>query len=325
MQPEVLTWSELTQVSGTPDAARAAVRRGDHRRVLHDAYVASSVPDGPATRVAALQRVLPPDVALSHWTALWALGLDVLPRDRRRVDLLDVTVPRARHLLARPGVRTHCALLPDEELCDVGGLLVVTAERAFVDVARSFGLVEGVAAGDAALRSGATDPARLVAAVDRARGLRHVTVARRAVPHLDARSESLMESRLRVGFVLAGGPRMTAQQDLYDEDGVHCGRADLFLDGVAVEYDGRDARLDRRRFTHDRRRGNSIANLAVEVRRFSADDYYRLTPWQRLHELEQALALAAERRPRWRFGPDTLPRPWLQPRPTRAEGARAAA
>jgi len=325
MPPEFLSWSELKQRHRTAETARAAVRRGDYRRVLHDAYVVGGAPDDLATRVAALRHVLPDDVALSHWTALWALGLDVLPRDRDGVEQLDVTVPRSRHLQARAGIRTHCALLPDEELCDVGGLLVVSAERAFVDVARGFGLVEGVAAGDAALRAGATDLGRVEAAVARARGLRYVTVARSAVPHLEPRSESLMESRLRLGFVLAGGPRMEAQRDLYDEDGHHCGRADVFLGGVVVEYDGRDSRLDRGRFTHDRRRGNDLANLALEIRRFSADDYYKRTHRQRLRELERALALAAERRPRWFFGPDTLPKPWLRPLPTRAETRRLAA
>lgn len=317
MRPEVLTWPELAESCGTPDAARAALARGDVRRVLHGAYVRAAVPDDPTTRIAALGRVLPDDVALSHWTALWALGLDVLPRGRDQVERLDVTVPRSRHLATRPGVRAHCALLPDEELCEVGGLLVVSAARAFVDVARAFGLVEGVAAGDAALRSGATTLTLVDEAVCRARGLRHVTRARAAVRHLEPRSESLMESRIRVGFVLAGGPRMEAQRDLYDEDGRHRGRADLFLDGVVVEYDGRDSRLDRGRFAHDRRRGNDLANLALEVRRFSADDYYRRTSRERLLELERALALAAERRPRWVFGPDTLPRPWLRPPPTR--------
>ncbi len=318
MLPEVLTWTELTELCNTAAAARACVERGEFRRVLHDAYVRASVPDDPVTRAAALRRVLPQDVALSHWAALWALGLDVLPREKE-VDWLDVTVPRGRHLKRRPGIRSHCALLPDHELCEVNGLLVVSAERAFVDVARTSGIVEGVACGDAALRAGATSIPRIEEAVARARGLRRVTVARAAIPHLEPRSESLMESRLRVSFVLEGGPRMHAQVDLGDEYGTPCGRADLFLDGVVVEYDGREARLARERFTHDRRRGNSIANLALEVRRFSADDYYKLSGRQRLRELERALALARERRPRFTFGKDTLPAPKLVPRPTLAD------
>jgi hypothetical protein len=321
--PEVLSWRQLTAEYGTADKARAAVRRSEMRRVLHDAYVDAAVPDTPATRAAALRKVLPPDVALSHWAALWVLGLDVLPRDRDKVEQLDVTVPRSRHLDRRPGVRPHCALLPDHELCEVGGLLAVSAERAVVDVARTFGLVEGVACGDAALRAGATTLPLIEAAVSGARGLRHVTVARAAVPLLEPRAESLMESRLRVGFVLEGGPRMRAQVDLCEENGSWCGRADLFLDGVVVEYDGREARLERGRFTSDRRRGNAFANLAVEVRRFSADDYYKTSARQRLRELERALELARERRPRYAFGHDTLPPPRLSPLPTLAAGRAA--
>jgi hypothetical protein len=321
--PEVLSWKQVTAKYGTSDKARAAVRRTEISRVLHDAYVEAAVPDAAATRVAALRRVLPADVVLSHWAALWALGLDVLPRDRDKVEQLDVTVPRSRHLERRPGVRPHCALLPDHELCEVGGLLVVSAERAVVDVARTFGLVEGVACGDAALRAGATTVPLIEAALSGARGLRHVTVARAAVPLLEPRAESLMESRLRVGFVLEGGPRMRAQVDLCDENGSWCGRADLFLDGVVVEYDGREARLERGRFTSDRRRGNAFANLAVEVRRFSADDYYKTSARQRLRELEKALELARERRPRYVFGRDTLPPPRLSPLQTLAE-SRAA-
>lgn len=325
MRPDVLTWSELTDACGTPDAARAAVARGDYRRVLHDAYVARDIPDGAATRVAALGRVLPADVALSHWSALWALGLEVLPRDRSGVELLDVTVPRGRHLEHRSGLRPHCALLPADELCEHEGLLIVSPARAFVDVCRSEGLVEGVAAGDAALRAGVMTGPLADAAVAAAAGLRNVTVARRALRHLEPRSESLMESRLRVGFVVGGGPRMEAQRDLYDEDGAHRGRADLFLRGVAVEYDGRASRLQRVRFTHDRRRGNAFADLALEVRRFTAEDYYRLPPRQLARQLERALAMAAERRPRYVFGPDTLPPPKRTPPATLADRAAGRA
>lgn len=316
---EVLLRSELVEFCGSPRKARTAVARGIFRRVLYGAYVAEDVPDDPATRLEAARRVLPPDVALSHWGALWALGLDVLPRDRHLVELLDVTVPRGRHLLTRRGVRPHAALLPEDELCELDGVLVVSAARAVVDVVRAFGLVEGVAAGDAALRSGATTVDLIAAAVESARGLRRVTVARAALPHLEPRSESLMESRLRVGFVLEGGPRMHAQVDLYDENGTWCGRADLFLDGVVVEYDGRDSRLERSRFVHDRRRGNAFSNLAVEVRRFTSDDYYKTPARQRWIELQRALQLAAERRPRYLLGADTLPAPRRVSLPTLAE------
>jgi len=97
-----------------------------------------------------------------------------------------------------------------------------------------------------------------------------------------------MESRLRVDFVLAGGPKMHTQIDLYDDLGGHRGRSDLFLDGVSVEYDGRASRLEKVKFTGDRSRGNDVSELAVEVRRFTGPMYYRTTPAQRLATLMSA-------------------------------------
>lgn len=321
------TWRELIAICGTADLARAGVQDGIYRRVLRGAYVLGDVPDDTNARCAALRLVLPDGMVLSHWAALWALGLGVLPRDGARTDILDVTVRRGLHLQARPGLRPHSALLPDEELCSVGGLIVSAAARACVDVARSFGLVEGVACSDAALRAGVATEDQIASAVERAAGLRGVLRARAMLPHLEPRSESLMESRVRIGFVVAGGPRMLAQVDLYNADGEHCGRADLYLDGVVVEYDGREERLKREKFAGDRRRQADINDLSVEVRRFTADDYYKTSAAARLAVLRRALTLAAGRsRPHLRFGPDTLRPPRLTPLPTLAEQkARKAA
>jgi hypothetical protein len=326
MDIEVLRWKELCAVAGTPAKARTLIKDGVYRRVLHDAYVLADVPDDVTTRCAALRLVLPPDVVLCGWSALWVCGLDVLPRDRDKVDLLDVVVPRSRHLERRPGMRPHSALVPDEEICELNGLVIVTGSRAFVDVVRYEGLVEGVACGDAALRAGLTTLDRVEESVDRAGGLRWVTRAREAIPHLEPRSESLMESRLRVGFVLEGGPRLAAQVDLYDENDVHYGRADLFKDGVAVEYDGRAERLEKAKFVTDRTRGNNISDLEVEVRRFTSEDMFKRTPRERLAVLRRALEIAARRsRPRLRFGRDTLRSPRMRPLPTKADGRNQAA
>jgi hypothetical protein len=320
MDIEVLSWQELVAVGGSVEKARRLVREQTYRRELHDAYVLGTVPASLETKVACLRKVVPHDVALSHWAALWMLGLDVLPRDKHKHEILDLTTDRERHLLARPGLRTHCARLTDDDLYEVKGILVVSAARGVVDVARKFGLTEGVACGDAALRAGVATVDRIEEVLARSGGLRGVVRARAMIPHLEPRSESLMESRLRVGFVVTGGPRMHAQVDLYDDERVHRGRGDLFLDGVLVEYDGREERLDRLKFTHDRRRGNDLSDLAVEVRRFSADDMYKATPRARLETLLRALEVARGRtRPRLRSGPDTLRSPKLQPLPTRAE------
>jgi hypothetical protein len=324
MEILVYSWAELVAVCGTAARAKIRIRDGLYRRVMRNAYVLGDVPDSPAVRAAALAQVLPEHAVATHWTALWALGLDVLQRDATGRDLLDVTVPPEHHLSGRAGLRWCSALLTDDDLVEVNGVIISSAARAFVEIARRDGITEGVAAGDAALRAGVTTLDRIDDSLGRAAGLPWVTRAREAVPHLDERSESLMESRLRVGFVLAGGPRMRTQIDLYDDEGNHRGRSDLFLDGVSIEYDGRESRLEKVKFTGDRSRGNGVADLEVEVRRFTGDLFYKSTPAERLDVLMKALKIAARRtRPRLRFGQDTLRPPKLRPLPTRTELAQA--
>lgn len=323
---EVVRWGELVRRAGTPARARRWLKDELWWRVVRDAYAPASVADGPAVRAEALRLVLPDGVALSHRAALWVLGVDVLARDRvTGLELLDVTAPRGLHLERRPGLVPHSALLPDEELCDVNGLLVVSASRAVVDVARGDTLVEAVAFGDAVLRSGAATLPLLEEALDRAAKLRGVRRARAVLPHLEPRSESLMESRLRMRLVLGGVPRPEAQLDIYDDQG-HAGRSDLYLQGVVLEYDGREERLLKPVFVHERRRQNRLADTCLEIRRFTSHDVYVRPAASVCAEVMRAVALAADRdQSAVRRGPDTLRPPRLRPLPTRADEARRTA
>ena len=320
MEIEVLSWQELTQRTGSAASARRAVKERTWWRVMRDAYVDAVHGDEPATRLAAARTVLPPGVALSHRTALWVLGVDVLDETA----ILDVTAPRGHRVARRPGLRPHTADLPDEELVVIDGVVAVQAARAFVDVARSDPLVEAVAFGDAILRSGAATLPQLEACLDRAAGLRGVCAARLVLPHLESRSESLMESRLRMKVVLGGLPRPEAQYDMYDEAGRHCGRGDLHLEGVVLEYDGRAERLEKSRFNSDRRRRSRISDLGFEMREFTGADVYQRSDADVCAEILRAIAQAARRdRSGFRTGPDTLRPPRLRPLPTVADARRA--
>ena len=271
-------------------------------RVLHGVYVGSEHPDVPEVRLAAVQRVLPKDAALSGRAALWILGMDVLAQDQ----VLDICLPRGINVRPKPGLRHHSGLVPDAELHEVGGLLVVTAARVVVDVARTESLVEAVALGDAALRHGATSMDLLAAAVDRATHLRGIVAARAVLVHLEPRSESLMESRIRMTCVLGGLPRPEAQVDFYQEDGVHIGRGDLYLDGVVLEYDGRAEHQQREVFGHDRRRHNDFSNAGLDVRRFSSQDYYSRPRLLIVATVRRALSVVRRDGITARRGPDTL-------------------
>jgi hypothetical protein len=317
MDCELVRWQELVRRAGTPAKARTWLTDGLWWRVFHDVYAPFATDDTLRLRVAALRVVLPPDVAVSHRTALWLLGLDVLG------PAIDVTAPRGRRLEPRSGIAPYSALLRDDELCEVGGLLVVSAARALVDVARSEQLTEAVAVADAALRAGVATQEQIREVLDRSSGLRGVVAARAMLPHLEPRSESLMESRLRMRFVLGGVPRPEAQVDLYDADG-HIGRADLHLRGVVVEYDGRQARLDKDVFIRERRRQTRIAESGCELRRFTSADVYLRPAAAVCAELLRAVTQAAGRdRSRLRAGRDTLRPPAQSPLPTLAQ-ARVA-
>ncbi|MDP9496684.1 MAG: hypothetical protein M3P46_03300 [Actinomycetota bacterium] len=317
MSVEVLTRDELVRVAGGEASARRMLRDGDWVRVLRDAYVPRGIPDDVRTRAAALRRVLPPDVAVAGRAALWLAGVPLLDGSD-----IDVVVPRGRHLVPRPGVRPRAALVPDEELCAVDGLLVVAAARVVVDLARREPLVEAAVCGDAALRSGVTDLALVRASLD-GPAVCGASRRRACVQHLEPRSESPMETRLRLKFALAGRRELEVQRDLYDEHG-HVGRAELYVDGVVLEFDGRAARLDPGVFVAERRRQVRIAELGLELRRYTAPDVYRRSGAHLVAELERAQRLA---RGRWEgllIGPDTLRPPRLRPLPLLADVRRAA-
>jgi hypothetical protein len=310
---ELLTWKQLVQHAGGRATAEGWIREGRWWRVVRGAYAPVERMDDLATRLAALRLVLPPGTIPSHRTALWLIG--ALPD----VDVLEVTVPRGRHLRRRPGLRVWSARVTDDELCLVSGLCVAAAPRAFLDVARHDSLIEAVAVGDAVLRSGAATHEQLLAAVEAAGGVRGIRAARAALPHLESRSESLMESRFRMRLVLGGVPRPEAQFDVYDDDG-HVGRGDLHLDGVVLEYDGLKERRERPVFVAERRRQTRMAETGLEIRRFTANDYYVRPAAAVCAEVLRAVTQAVGRdRSALRTGPDTLRRPRLRPLPTVAE------
>lgn len=314
---DLCDWPELVRRAGSPGRARGWLARGDWWRVVHGVHAPIGLVDGPALRARALRRALPPHAALSHRTALWLLGLDALGQG------LDVTVPRGHRLQPRPGVRVHSAALPDHDLCDVDGLLVVSAARAVVDVARREPLIEGIALGDAVLRGGLASREQVEAAVAAASGLRGVLRARQAAGLVDGRSESRMESRLRVPFVQAG-LEVECQVDLYDGPS-HVARLDLVVEGVGVEFDGREVHLAEAAFVHERRRQARLLEAGLELRRFTAADVYGRTASDLCAEVLRAARLARSRPAvRLQRGPDTLRPPRRQPLPTRADTRRAA-
>jgi hypothetical protein len=165
--------------------------------------VPADLPDTVELRARAASLVLP---SLATFVDETAAQLFRLPIEGAQ---LHVRVPAGVSVPRLVGVRTTASLRPTPAVT-VRGLRVVEPARLFVDLARRLERVELVVLGDAILNHGLATAEALAAAVQACSGYRWITRAREALAHLEPRSESPMESRLRMELVLRGLPRPVA-------------------------------------------------------------------------------------------------------------------
>jgi hypothetical protein len=126
---------------------------------------------------------------------------------------------------------------------------------------------------DSVLRHALIDQAGLRGYVATHRAAKGIAQVRRVVDLAEPRSESPMESRLRVLLVLAGLPRPQAQAELLDEQGRFVGRVDLYFPAqrLALEYDGG---THRNNLVADNRRQNRLLAAGFRLLRFTGADLY---------------------------------------------------
>jgi len=113
--------------------------------------------------------------------------------------------------------------------------------------------------------------ADLQAYVDTHAGAKGVRKLRRALALAEPKTESPMETRLRMQLVKARLPRPAVQVDLHDASGNFLGRADLYYPEhrLLIEYDGEN---HKDRLVHDLRRQNALINAGYCLLRFTAGD-----------------------------------------------------
>jgi hypothetical protein len=211
---------------------RGSLRSRRWERLSHGLYV----PRGSrqlATDLAAWQLVLPPSAC---FTSLTAAELRGWWRPARVAQPIFVAVPSDAPHPQRRGlfVTRHPRRIDAEK---IGGLLVASAVETLLAAARDLSLLDLIILGDSALRLGACTTDQLSStAVQRRRGAPQL---RRAIPLLDARSESPWESVLRA-LHLAADVKVEPQKTIHDEWGTFLARADLWVVGTrrVHEYDG---------------------------------------------------------------------------------------
>ena len=276
---------------------RAIVRAEGWARVAPSAYALPGHAIDLRTRVHAEQLrhgavaesplVVSPVVA-SHRTAAALHGGDVLAPG------FDFTVDGDGRYDV-PGGTTYRWPLRPGDVARVEGLRVTTPARTAADLLRALPRDEAVIAVDGLLRCGAVTVDAVASRLERFAGHRYVRRAWEAFRHVDPRSGSVAESKVRL-LLRDGGLWPRSQVTLLDVAGRRV-RVDFWLgEGVAIEVEGYAFHSDRETHQADIARFNALAGVpGVTVLRFSwADAFHR--PAAVVSAVRAALA-NGERRP----------------------------
>jgi len=147
----------------------------------------------------------------------------------------DMTRTRRTEIIA------HRLQLGEQDIVLKDGLWLTSLARTWRDLAGLLSLPDLVAAGDSALRSGAT-LAQFNDVMARTAGGRGARRARAALGLLDARSRSRPESHMRVAVRLAGIEDLLVNQAVYRDEGGWLAEPDLAVPEakLALEYQGKD-------------------------------------------------------------------------------------
>lgn len=269
--PTELLARPFTVAEGAAAGLSADVLRG--RRFWAPARgvrASTQLADTLQLRCAALA-LLVPGAVFSHATAARLCRLPV--PEHMGDNLLEISVVGARP--RTPNVRVHDCDVGDDVHLMPDGTRVTTGRRTWADLATELAIDDLVILGDAILRHGWGDVPGLGELADR-RGRRGVRRMRAALPLLETRTDSPMETRLRLLIVRSGLPRPVAGRDVV-VDGCWLARPDLSWPDLrlALEYDGDHHRTDRRQWQRDIARRRSLEDAGWTLVVVTADDVLR--------------------------------------------------
>jgi hypothetical protein len=213
-------------------------RIGPGLYALRAAYEPMTLEQKHAVRCRAVAARHGDGIVFSHHSAAVLHGLPVWGHD-----LVDVQVTRrdARRGRREAGVNHHVGRVSDDDIVQVGDLLVTKPARAIWEVACEGTVEQGLVTADAALHQ------RLISreAMDRVAGSfarwQGSRAARLTMRLADGRAESPGESRSRHLFWRSGIPVPDLQHPIYDRDGRLLARTDFAweLYRHIAEFDGR--------------------------------------------------------------------------------------
>lgn len=248
----------------------SALRGPEWRQVFRGVWAHRDCEDTREFRFAAVRLVLPRRAVVCGLTAAWLYDLDV-----RREDDLDVHVcfPKGGRIRRRPGLVVSQETLDPDDVLVHGGLQITTPVRTAFDCLRLLPHPEGLVVADALTHTKRVTVGAIRAYFGSKSRLRNLRIGAALVDRIEPKSESPMETRVRVLLEDAGLGRPEAQWEVHDAARRFVARLDLaYPDAlVAVEYDGAWHWKQRR---EDDRRRAAVRRLGWEIVVVSADDYY---------------------------------------------------
>jgi hypothetical protein len=175
---------------------------------------------------------------------------------------------------APAAIRTWADRTEDDEVGLVDGTPVTTPARTALDLASRYPVDKAVAMIDALARATRLKMADVELLAERHKGRRGIGRARRALELVDAGAESPRETWLRLLLIRAGFPPPQTQIPVRDQYGQLVAVLDMGWEDkkIAADYEGDHHRTDRRRFNHDIRRAEAVAELGWIDVRVTAED-----------------------------------------------------
>ncbi|MFG1785091.1 DUF559 domain-containing protein [Rhodococcus oryzae] len=256
-QEGVITLGQALSAGMSRTAVDRRVSTGQWRRLHRGVYLRSDRQLTRASRLRASVFAAGPDAVASGTSAAWWLGLT----DRPPTDDL-VTIPRARAVKNRDGIRIRRRDLPWTDIGTVRGLRVTELPLTVLEAAVE--LRDGSVLMDRALQRHTTLPV-LEAVHERNRGRLGTAAATRLLRSAGEGGASEAERmllRLLRGSALTGwSPHVTSCG--YEIDVAFARKR------VAIEVDGWAWHRDVARFNNDARRQNILVNAGWHVLRFT--------------------------------------------------------
>jgi hypothetical protein len=253
---------------------------------MRGVYCAGGLTPSAADRVQIAHLAVGRDLPAGFHTAAQLHAFGVLDDGRTHLIGTEAQDHQPRHNLI-----VHSSVV-SPSVVEVDGVPTASAARCAVDLARTHGVMDGLAVLDAALSRGLTRD-ELRAELVQHSGLRGAIRARSLVELANPLAESPQESRLRIIAIASGLPVPTCQIPVSDQSGWVRYRLDLGWEElkVAAEYDGTH-HADQPFLRSDRTRQNWLTGQGWRLLFFTDVDVYR-TPAATAVRMRDELRTAA--------------------------------